>query len=589
MRRQIGWRKRAFDVAGAAGGLIAPSRGRLKWWLYNPSRGGSMSLDTLEDAVSVQLLRSVFDRAPFGVALYDPDLRFIDVNEAFAAMGGRPRADHQGRLIEDVLPRLAGAITPHLRSVFATGRAVLDVELHGFRHPTSVRAGHWRVTYEPIASGETVVAVAAIVTHIAAPDRASALLDMQREVLSLCAMGEPLTTMLDRITKAIEEHSLDGAIPSILLVEDGRLRHGSAPGLPPEYTGAIDGTVIGPRTGSCGTAAYRREPVYVTDIEIDPLWIDYRRVAREAGLRSCWSVPIIGTSGDVIGTFALYHREPRQPSKDDQDLIALMSQTTAVLIEWRRGEDNRRRMLEAEHNARQAAETANRSKDEFVANLSHELRTPLNAILGWASILRRPELEAATASRGLDAIERNATAQARLIDDLLDTARIVSGKMQLKMEMLDLNSVVEASLDSVRPLAAGKRVELTPVPGPPGTMVAGDETRMRQILWNLLSNAIKFTPSGGSVRLEVTQQKDGSHVVVSDTGAGIPAELLPHVFDRYRQGRDRAAGGLGLGLAIAHHVAELHGGTLRATSAGLGQGARFELVLPPPSSSNSPV
>jgi signal transduction histidine kinase len=445
------------------------------------------------------------------------------------------------------------------------------------------------VTYQPIASGERVVAVAAIVTHIAAPDRASALLDAQREVLAQCAMGEPLNTMLDRVTKTIEEHSFDGAIPSILLVEDGRLRHGSAPGLPAEYTEAIDGTLIGPCAGSCGTAAYRREAVYVTDIETDPLWTDYRGIARAAGLRSCWSVPIIGTSGDVIGTFALYHREPRQPSTDDRDLIALMSRTTAVLIEWRRGEENRRRMLEAEHSARQAAENANRSKDEFVANLSHELRTPLNAILGWASILHRPNLDAATASRALDAIERNATAQVRLVDDLLDTARIVSGKMQLKMEMLDLNSVVEASLDSVRPLAAGKRVELTPVPGPPGTMVAGDETRMRQILWNLLSNAIKFTPSGGSVRLEVTQQKDGSHVVVSDTGAGIPAELLPHVFDRYQQGHDRAAGGLGLGLAIAHHVAELHGGTLRATSAGLGQGARFELVLPPPSQSSSRV
>jgi signal transduction histidine kinase len=546
-----------------------------------------MSLDTLDDAVSLQFFRSVFDRAPFGVAFYDSELRFIDVNEAYAAMGGRPRADHQGRLIEELLPRLASAITPHVRSVFATGRPVLDVELHGFRHCTSVRAGRWRVTYQPIVSGETVVAVAAIVIHVAAPDRASALLDAQREVLAQCAMGEPLNTMLDRVTGTIEEHSLDGAIPSILLVEDGRLRHGSAPGLPAEYTEAIDGTLIGPCAGSCGTAAYRREAVYVTDIETDPLWADYRAVARAAGLRSCWSVPIIGTSGEVIGTFALYHREPRQPSSDDQDLIALMSRTTAVLIEWRRGEDIRRRVLEAEHIARQTAENANRSKDEFVANLSHELRTPLNAILGWASILHRPNLDAATASRALDAIERNATAQVRLVDDLLDTARIVSGKMQLKMEMLDLNSVVEASLDSVRPLAAGKRVELMPVPGPPGTMVDGDETRMRQILWNLLSNAIKFTPSGGSVRLEVTQQMDGSHVVVSDTGAGIPPELLPHVFDRYQQGRDRTASGLGLGLAIAHHVAELHGGTLRATSAGAGQGARFELVLPPPSQSNS--
>jgi PAS domain S-box-containing protein len=546
-----------------------------------------MSLDVLDDATSLRLFRSIFDHALFGVAFYDSDLQFIDVNEAFAAMSGRSRADHRGRGIEDVLPRLASAITPHLRSVFATGRAVRDVDLFGFRHPGAVSPGHWRATFQPVAAGETVVAVAAIVVDVTAPGRANAVLNAQREVLAQCARGEPLKSMLDRVTATIAEHSLDGAIPSILLVEDGRLRHGSAPGLPTDYTAAIDGTVIGACAGSCGTAAFRREPVYVSDIETDPLWTDYRLVARKAGLRSCWSVPIIGTSGgDVIGTFALYHREPRRPSRDDQDLIALMSRTTAVLIEWCRGEDDRRRVLEAEQVARHAAEDANRSKDEFVATLSHELRTPLNAILGWASILHRPNLDATTASRALDAIERNATAQVRLIDDLLDTARIASGKLQLRMEMLDLNSVVEASLDSVRPLALGKSVELMPVPGPPGTMVAGDETRMRQILWNLLSNAIKFTPSGGSVRLEVTQQKDGSHVVVSDTGAGIPADLLPHVFERYRQGRDRA-GGLGLGLAIARHVAQLHGGTLKATSAGPGQGAQFELVLPPPGQADS--
>ena len=542
-----------------------------------------MSLDILEDATSFRLFRAVFDHAAFGVAFYDSDLRFIDVNDAFASMGGRSRADHRGRTLEEILPSLAEAITPYVQSVFATGQTVSDVELFGVRDPAAVRPRRWRVTYQPVTDGDTVIAVAAILLDITAPRRASAVLDAQRELFAQCARGEPLKSMLDRVTATIAEHSFDGAIPSILLVDDGRLRHGSAPGLPEDYITAIDGTLIGPSAGSCGTAAFRREPVYVSDIETDPLWRDFRTLARAADLRACWSVPIVGTGGDVIGTFALYHREPRGPSREDEDLIALMSRTTAVLIEWRRGEDDRRRMLEAEQTARQAAEEANRSKDEFVANLSHELRTPLNAILGWASILHRPHLEEATAARALEVIERNAMAQVRLIDDLLDTARIASGKVQLRMETLDLNSVVEASLDSVRPLAVGKKVELNPVPGPPGTMVAGDETRIRQILWNLLSNAIKFTPAGGSVKLEVTRQQDGSHVVVSDTGAGIPSDLLPHVFDRYRQGRDRAGGGLGLGLAIAHHVAQLHGGTLRATSGGAGQGAQFELVLPPTS------
>jgi signal transduction histidine kinase len=410
-------------------------------------------------------------------------------------------------------------------------------------------------------------------------DRAEAILLAQREVLERCAQGEPLEAILDRVTTAIREHSVDGAIPSILLVESGVLRHGSAPDLPAVYTAAIDGVSIGPAAGSCGTAAYRGQPVYATDIQTDPLWEDWRHLALPHNLRACWSQPIVGSNGQVLGTFALYYREPRRPSPDDVGLIELFSRTTAILIEWKRNQHAQQQLLAAEQRARQAAENANRGKDEFVATLSHELRTPLNAIVGWARMLRMPNLNAALTERAISAIERNAQAQTRLVEDLLDISRIMSGKVDLDVALLDVNALLEAALDAVRPLAAGKGIQLVAIPAPPGASVQGDANRLRQVLWNLLTNAVKFTPAGGDVRVAARSEPGGTRLSVSDTGIGIPADLLPHVFDRYRQADD-SSGGLGLGLAIAKHVVELHGGTLEASSDGPGRGARFDVILP---------
>ena len=411
--------------------------------------------------------------------------------------------------------------------------------------------------------------------------RAQSILLAEREVLERCAQGEPLEAILDRVTTAIREHSVDGAIPSILLVEDGVLRHGSAPDLPAAYTAAIDGAPIGPAAGSCGTAAYRRQAVYVTDISIDPLWDDWRDLALPHGLRACWSQPIVGSNDQVLGTFALYYREPRQPSPEDIALIELFSRTTAILIEWKRNQHAQQQLLAAEQRARQAAEDVNRAKDEFVATLSHELRTPLNAIVGWTRMLRVASLDAALTERAIAAIERNAQAQSRLVEDLLDISRIMSGKLDLDVAVLDLNGLLDAALDAVRPLADGKGIHLVADHAPPGVSVQGDSNRLGQVLWNLLTNAVKFTPAGGEVRLEARSEPIGTRISVSDTGIGIPADVLPHVFDRYRQADD-SHGGLGLGLAIARHVVELHGGALQVSSEGPGRGARFDVILPLP-------
>jgi CheY-like chemotaxis protein len=229
-----------------------------------------------------------------------------------------------------------------------------------------------------------------------------------------------------------------------------------------------------------------------------------------------------------------------------------------------------------------AAEQANRLKDEFLAVLSHELRTPLNAILGWARMLRAGTLPPENIPRAIETIERNAEAQAQLIEDLLDVSRIVSGKLRLEMRTVDAGEVVRETLDTVRPTADARGVTLTSAVAAVGP-VSGDAQRLRQVIWNLLSNSIKFTPRDGNVHVTVQQDASMVRIAVTDTGQGIDPEFLPYVFDRFRQagapGQARRTG-LGLGLAIVRHLVEAHAGSVSATSEGPGKGATFTVELP---------
>jgi PAS domain S-box-containing protein len=241
-------------------------------------------------------------------------------------------------------------------------------------------------------------------------------------------------------------------------------------------------------------------------------------------------------------------------------------------------------LLEGERNARMMAQRAARMKDEFLATLSHELRTPLNAILGWTQLLRaRGMPEPAEFTRGMEVIERNCRAQVRLIDDLLDLSRIMSGRFRLDVQQVALLDIVRSALDSIEPTARAKGVRLESVLDPKSVVVSGDPARLQQVFWNLLSNAVKFTPKGG--RIQVLLQRVNSHIEfsVSDTGIGIPGNFLPHVFERFSQkdsSTQREYGGLGLGLAISKQLVDLHGGQIQAKSMGEGQGATFVVTLP---------
>lgn len=251
------------------------------------------------------------------------------------------------------------------------------------------------------------------------------------------------------------------------------------------------------------------------------------------------------------------------------------------ITERNRAEKERTALLESERAARAEAQAANRAKDEFLAVLSHELRTPLNAILGWAQVVRGHALPP-EAMRGVEVIERNARRQARLLEDMLDVSRIVSGRLSLEFGPVDLGQVVEAAVDTVRPLADGKGLALE-VRGDCGGTVLGDAHRLQQVIWNLLSNAVKFTPTGGRVEVVMERSEPHCEIVVRDSGVGIALDFLPHVFERFHQeerGSTRRFGGLGLGLTIVHHLVAMHGGTVSATSDGPGRGATFTVRLP---------
>jgi signal transduction histidine kinase/ActR/RegA family two-component response regulator len=236
-----------------------------------------------------------------------------------------------------------------------------------------------------------------------------------------------------------------------------------------------------------------------------------------------------------------------------------------------------------EREARGQAETANRAKDEFLATVSHELRTPLTSMLGWTRLLRGDKLSNEKRQRALESIERNAVAQAQLIEDLLDVSRIVAGKLRLDVQETDIERVIDAAIDGVRPALEGKQIRLQSILDPACSSLLGDPSRLQQVVWNLLANAVKFTPKGG--RIQVSLKRINSHleIAVRDDGQGIELEFLPRIFQRFQQadsGESRAYGGLGLGLAISRHLVELHGGTIEAASDGPQRGATFTIKLP---------
>lgn len=323
----------------------------------------------------------------------------------------------------------------------------------------------------------------------------------------------------------------------------------------------------------CGTAAEERRQIYVSQVQssTDPK----TSIIRALGIQAYAAQPLIAGQ-KLFGTLSFASCTRTQFTEVEVELMRALCDQMAIAIE----------RAELVHSLQQQAEqlrSANRLKDEFLAVLSHELRTPLNPILGWSKLLKAGNLDAAKTAKALDVIERNAQLQTQLIADLLDVSRILQGKLAMSAEPVDVCVAAQAAIETMRLAAEAKSIQLVSIF--PGTVVqvSGDAGRLQQVIWNLLTNAVKFTPPGGRVKLRISASETHAQLQVIDTGAGIVAEFLPFVFDRFRQAdysTTRKFGGLGLGLAIVRQIVELHGGTVSADSAGENQGAMFTIEIP---------
>jgi PAS domain S-box-containing protein len=312
-----------------------------------------------------------------------------------------------------------------------------------------------------------------------------------------------------------------------------------------------------------------RSPDITNDPEYGQASFLHGMPAGRVPVRSYLAVPVRGMSGVVIGGLFFGHPEAGRFTEQHERLAVGIGSWASVALE----------------NARMfsVAQESSRLKDEFLASLSHELRTPLNAVLGYARMLRAGVVRAERQPNAIETIERNATSLAQIVEDVLDISRIVSGKIRLDVQPVEVPEIVRNAVDAVTPAADAKGVRLESVLDPRASPISGDPERLQQVLWNLLSNAVKFTPRGGRVQIRLSRINSHIELSVADTGIGIPPEFLPHVFERFRQadaGIAREKGGLGLGLSIARQLAELHGGTIDAASGGRDQGATFTVKLP---------
>lgn len=352
----------------------------------------------------------------------------------------------------------------------------------------------------------------------------------------------------------------------------------------PEFDRLTKGLALKKGVGLPGRIWELGKPVWVDNLTADDKF-PRAGVAAQEDLRGAFGFPVL-LGSEVWGVIEFFSPEIREPDDELLQLVGGIGGQIGQFTQRKRAEADRAELLQREQTARAEAEKANRLKDEFLATLSHELRTPLNAVIGWARMLSSGRLDRESAKHALEVIERNAWAQKQIIEDILDVSRVITGKLHLNLNPVDLVAVVDAALDAVRPAMEAKEIKIETIIDAGLRMISGDADRLQQVVWNVLANAAKFTPSGGNVEISVSQNATHVLIQVKDSGPGIDPEFLPHVFERFRQAdgsTTRTHGGLGLGLAIVRHLVELHGGTIAVENRAETQGAIFIVRLPLPS------
>jgi PAS domain S-box-containing protein len=471
-----------------------------------------------------------------------------------------------------------------------------DVFVHkdGHFYPVRCAGSPIVVNGEPIG---TVIEVQDITEERRAAAERERLLEEERrhgqnlQRLNVASVAINTATSVEEVVHLINEKAreLTGARMAVVnLVHDGDWsRSHTVASMSAEYAAWADYSAQVTGNGVYNLVVRRKHAMRMTQAELEshPAW---RGFGAEAGkhppLRGWMAAPLLGGGGECIGVVQLSDKwmddKAGEFTEADEALLWQLAQVASVALE-------KQRLYEQEQEARQMAEQATRAKDEFLAVVSHELRSPLNAILGWNRLLRSQRGDDPQIARVTETVESSGKAQLRLIEDLLDTARIISGKMRLETRPVELLTVIASALDAVRPAADSKGIAIISnfptEAGQASYLITGDPDRLQQIVWNLISNAIKFTPEGGRVWVELRRGGSGAQIIVRDTGQGISPDLLPYVFDRFKQGDSsvsRRFGGLGLGLALVKHLVELHGGSVKVESPGEGQGSTFTVNLP---------
>ena len=520
-------------------------------------------------------LQSIADAIPSLIALIDRDYRFQFANHAYVTWRGLTTHQIVGRTMRDVLgDEVWGAMRHRFDAALAGQTVRFETRIHyprlGFRDVDVTCVPH-----RP--GGGAVEAFVALVHDVTERKAAESRGLFLAEAAAMLASSLDYEVTLQRLARLSVPLLADWCAID-MLDADGHVRRLVVAHTNPEMEAKAKriGELYAPRPGDPGLMAVlasHRSELY-GDIP-EALLIgqsrdeEHLKMLRDLGLKSAMIVPLVARER-TLGAITFVHAESGRRFTDADLAFA---------------EDLARRAALAVDNAAlyREAQAANRTKDEFLATVSHELRTPLNAILGWAQLLRGGNLEEGELERALETIERNARAQAQLIEDLLDISRIITGKLRLDVRPIELAGVIEAAVDSVRPAADAKGIRFQVVLDPRAGPVSGDANRLQQVVWNLLVNAIKFTPRDGRVGVNLARVNSHVEITVSDTGEGIEPTLLPHIFDRFRQAdasTTRRHGGLGLGLSIVRHLVELHGGTVHAESGGAGQGSLFTVKLP---------
>jgi PAS domain S-box-containing protein len=528
------------------------------------------------------LLSSIRDFA----YVFDREGRFVYANQALLDLWGLTLEQVVGKnFFELVRPaELASRLQRQVAQVVTTGRGLTDET--PYTSPTGA-GGHYEYIFVPVfAADGSVEAVAGTTREISGHRNAEDALAAEKEVLQQVAEGAPLADVLDRLVRSVEAQSADGMLCSILMMDETgeRLLHGAAPSLPKEYNDAIHGVRIDAGVGSCGTAAYERRTVCASDIETDPLWKDYRHLALQHDLRACCSTPIVSIDGRILGTAAMYYRQPHAPSARDQALIRSATHLAGIVIEREQAEQRLRQALLAEQQARSEAEAANQAKDRFLAVLSHELRTPLSPVVMAVTAMHEDPQLPPHLKDDIAMVRRNIELETTLIDDLLDVSRITTGKLRLHLQPVVIHRLLDDVLHDSSADVSAKQLRMEKRFAALESRVQGDPARLQQVFWNLLRNAIKFSQAEDVITVRTDNPLPGVlRVEVSDTGAGIAPQMLPRIFNAFEQGdvgTTRQFGGLGLGLSISKALVEMHGGSIEAASEGAGRGCRFTIEFP---------